>query len=404
MNFPFFIAKRYLFSKHTTGAVNIITGLSMLGVAVGAAAMIVVLSAFNGLETLIRGFYNTFDPDLKIELVEGKNLAFDEEIKHRIERTPHVENASFVLEEKALFRANKKEFIATLKGVDGNYLKVTDFENALLNGEFFPPNTDDDFAIVGMGVAYHLGISKINMKTSIEVFVPKVDASIANPMNAVSTQYIYPIGLFSIQPDFDVKYTIVPIRFVQGLVNTKEPRFSSIEIKGIENADIDQLQEDLQETLGADFKVLNRDEQQVSIYKVLKTEGLATYAILAFILMVSSFGILGANIMLVLDKKQDIKTLWAMGADDKSVRKIFFLEGLLTSLLGGIGGIVLGVLIIVLQITTGVVSLGDGYVVDAYPVELRFNDIALVLVTVVTLGFLVSVLSTRKLTKASIGG
>jgi len=375
----------------------------MLGVAVGAAAMIVVLSAFNGLESLIRGFYNTFDPDLKIELVEGKNLAFDDDIKHRIERTPQVESASFVLEEKALFRANNKEFIATLKGVDGNYLKVTDFENALLQGEFFPPKPDEDLAIVGMGVAYHLGISQINMNTAIEVFVPKADVSMANPMNAVNTQYIYPIGLFSIQPDFDVKYTIVPIQFVQKLVNTKEMRFSSIEVKCTDGGDVEQLKEDLQKTLGADFKVLNRDEQQVSIYKVLKTEGLATYAILAFILMVSSFGILGANIMLVLDKKQDIKTLWAMGADDKSVRKVFFLEGLLTSLLGGIGGIILGILIILLQITTGIISLGEGYVVDAYPVELHFNDITLVLVTVVMLGFLVSILSTRKLTKASIG-
>ncbi len=403
MNFPFFIARRYLFSKHTTGAVNIITGLSMLGVAVGAASMIVVLSAFNGLETLIRGFYNTFDPDLKIELAEGKNLTFDEEIKNRIERTPNVEYLSFVLEEKALLRSNGKEYIATLKGVDKNYLRVTDFENALLVGEFFPAQPEEDLAIVGYGVAYHLGISKINMNTAIEVFVPKANANVLDPSNAFSTQYIYPIGLFSIQPDFDAKYVIVPIEFVQGLVSSKEARFSSIEIKSTENSNVEQLQKDLQETLGTDFKVLNRDEQQVSIYKVLKTEGLATYAILAFILMVSSFGILGANIMLVLDKKQDIKTLWAMGADDNSVRKVFFLEGLLTSLLGGIGGVLLGILIIGLQITTGIVSLGDGYVVDAYPVELRFNDIALVLVTVVALGFLVSVLSTRKLSKASIG-
>ena len=403
MNFPFFIAKRYLFSKHTTGAVNIITGLSMLGVAVGAAAMIVVLSAFNGLETLIRGFYNTFDPDLKIELAEGKNLTFDEDIRNRIERTPHVDYLSFILEEKALLRANKKEYIATLKGVDKNYLRVTDFENALVVGEFFPAQPEEDLAIIGYGVAYHLGISKINMNTAIEVFVPKINASALDPANAVSAKFIYPIGLFSIQPDFDAKYVVVPIEFVQSLVNTKDSKFSSIELKATENADIEQLQKDLQETLGKDFKVLNRDQQQVSIYKVLKTEGLATYAILAFILMVSSFGILGANIMLVLDKKQDIKTLWAMGADDNSVRKIFFLEGLLTSLLGGIGGVILGVLIIVLQLFTGIVGLGEGYVVNAYPVELRFNDITLVLFTVIFLGFLVSVLSTRKLSKANIG-
>jgi lipoprotein-releasing system permease protein len=402
VNLPFFIAKRYLFSKHTTNAVNLITGISVLGVAVGAAAMIIVLSAFNGLETLIRGFYNTFDPDLKIELVEGKNTAFDDDIGRQIAQTPFVEAYSFILEEKALFRANDREFIATLKGVDKHYLKVTEFESALLHGEFFPSEPEEDLAILGSGVAYHMGISKINMSTVIEVFVPKANSSILDPMNAVNTRQIYPIGIFSIQPDFDVKYTIVPLQMVQQIVDFETPRFSSIEVKGVEGADIEKLQESLQVTLGKNFKVLNRDQQQVSIYKVLQTEGLATYLILAFILMVSSFGILGANIMLTLDKKEDIKTLWAMGADENLVRKIFFTEGLLTSLIGGIGGLLLGTLIVAIQIQTGIISLGEGYVVDAYPVELRLENFSLVLITVVVLGFLVSIISTRKLNKKSL--
>lgn len=402
MNLPFFIAKRYLFSKHTTNAVNLITGISVLGVAVGAAAMIIVLSAFNGLETLIRGFYNTFDPDLKIELVEGKNSAFENDLGKRIAETPFVESYSFILEEKALFRANDREFIATLKGVDKNYLRVTEFENALLHGEFFPSEPKEDLAILGSGVAYHMGISKINMNTVIEVFVPKANGSILDPTNAVNTRRIYPIGIFSIQPDFDVKYTMVPLQLVQQIVDIETPRFSSIEVKGTAGADLDELQESLQEALGSDFKVLNRDQQQVSIYKVLQTEGLATYLILAFILMVSSFGILGANIMLTLDKKEDIKTLWAVGADESLVRKIFFTEGLLTSFIGGIGGLLLGTSIVAIQKLTGVISLGEGYVVDAYPVELRLENFLLVLVTVVVLGFLVSIISTRKLNKKSL--
>ncbi|MCT4623264.1 MAG: FtsX-like permease family protein [Schleiferiaceae bacterium] len=402
MNFPFFIAKRYLFSRHTTNAVNIITGISVLGVAVGAAAMIIVLSAFNGLETLIRGFYNTFDPDFKIELAEGKNIPFDEEIRNEIIRIPHVENCSYVLEEKALLRANDREFIATLKGVDHHYLRVTDFEHALAHGEFFPSQPEEDLAILGSGVAYHLGISKINMNTLVEVFVPKADANILDPSQAVNTRIIYPIGIFSIQPDFDVKYTVVPINLVQQLVDISEPRFSSLEVKAGPEADLPLLEEELQQTLGNNFKVLNRDEQQVSIYKVLKTEGLATYLILAFILMVSSFGILGANIMLVLDKKEDIKTLWALGADEKLVRKIFFTEGILTSFVGGIGGLILGTLIVMLQKLTGIISLGDGYVVEAYPVELRWSDFSLVLITVVILGILVSVISTQKLKKKNL--
>lgn len=402
MNLSFFIAKRYLFSKHTTNAVNLITGISVLGVAVGAAAMIIVLSAFNGLETLIRGFYNTFDPDLKIELAEGKNSAFDDDLGKRIAQTPFVEAYAFILEEKALFRANDREFIATLKGVDKTYLKVTEFESALLHGEFFPSEPEEDLAILGSGVAYHMGISKINMNTVIEVFVPKANGSILNPTNAVNTRRIYPIGIFSIQPDFDVKYTMVPLRLVQQIVDIETPRFSSIEVKGTADANLDELQESLQETLGSAFKVLNRDQQQVSIYKVLQTEGLATYLILAFILMVSSFGILGANIMLTLDKKEDIKTLWAVGADESLVRKIFFTEGLLTSFIGGIGGLLLGTSIVAIQKLTGIISLGEGYAVEAYPVELRLENFLLVLVTVVALGFLVSVISTKKLNKKSL--
>lgn len=369
---------------------------------VGAAAMIIVLSAFNGLETLIRGFYNTFDPDLKIELVEGKNLAFDQELANSIAETPFVEAYSFILEEKALLRANNREFIATLKGVDKNYLRVTNFENALMHGEFFPSEPEEDLTILGAGVAYHLGISKINMKTVLEVFVPKADANILDPMQAVNTRRIFPIGIFSIQPDFDVKYTMVPISLVQEIVDAETPRFSSIEIKATPEGDIEELQESLSDRLGDDFKVLNRDQQQVSIYKVLKTEGLATYLILAFILMVSSFGILGANIMLTLDKKEDIKTLWAMGADETLTRKIFFTEGLLTSFIGGLGGIALGVLIVFIQKTTGFISLGEGYVVNAYPVELRLENFLLVLVTVVVLGFLVSIVSTRRLNKKNL--
>ena len=283
MNFPFFIAKRYLFSKQTTNAVNIITGVSMLGVAIGAAAMIVVLSAFNGLENLIRGFYNTTDPDFRIELVEGKTFFYSDSLQQSLNSVEGAEIFSFVLEEKALFRYQNKEFIATLKGVDENYLRVTDFENALIHGEFFTPDSDENLAIVGMGVAYHLGISRINMTDPVEIYVPKANADVFDPMNAVSNTVIFPIGLFSVQPDIDVKYVLVPLRFVQRLSDINKPRLSSIEVLMADNANRNEVQLNLENKLGDGFKVLNRDEQQMAIFKVLKTEGFATYLILAFI-------------------------------------------------------------------------------------------------------------------------
>lgn len=402
MNLPFFIARRYLFSRQTTNAVNIITGVSMLGVSIGAAAMIVVLSAFNGLENLIRSFYNTTDPDFRIELVEGKNFIYDEDLNTRIRDVQGVKDASYVLEEKALFRYQGKEFIATLKGVDAHYLEVTNFEDALVHGEFFVPGVDENLAIVGMGVAYHLGISRINMNDPIEIHMPRANASILDPMSAVSSELIYPMGLFSVQPDMDIKYVLVPLPFLQRMSDVKSSRLSSIEVSVVDAKDSKDIKERLQNTLGADFTVLDRDEQQMAIFKVLKTEGLATYLILAFIVLVSSFGILGSNTMLILDKKEDIKTLWAMGADDRLTRRIFFMEGLITSLLGGLGGIALGVIIVLVQQYFGLVGLGDGYVLDSYPVELRFDDFVLILATVVFLGLLVSVISTLKLKKKSL--
>ena len=371
----------------------------MTGVAVGAAAMIVVLSAFNGLENLIRSFYNTTDPDFRIELVEGKTFFYSDEFDQALASVEGVENFSYVLEEKALFRYHNKEYIATLKGVDENYLKVTDFENALVHGEFFAPDSDENLAIVGMGVAYHLGLSRINMTDPLEIYVPRANASVFDPMNAVNNSLIFPMGLFSVQPDIDVKYVLVPLPFVQRLSDTKNKRISSVEVLMHQNSDVDLVQERIREKVGDRFKILNRDEQQIAIFKVLKTEGFATYLILAFIVMVSSFGILGSNTMLILDKKEDIKTLWALGANDQMTRKIFFTEGLITSLVGGLGGLILGVLIVWVQKMFGLVGLGEGYVLDAYPVDLRLDDFFLVLGTVVALGLMVSFVSTFKLKK-----
>lgn len=396
MNFPFFIAKRYLFSRHTTNAVNILTGISLLGVAVGAAAMIVVLSGFNGLENLIRGFYNTFDPDLKAELVVGKTFKIDSTKINKIHALEPVNACSFILEEKALFRFQNKEFIATLKGVDENYLNVTHFEKGLVAGEFFPPGTDENLGILGMGVAYHLGISKINYQTAIELYVPRSDASITNPNNAISNYSFFPVGLFSVQPEFDVKYTIVPIDFARSLTNQPN-KASSIEIDLDSLAEVDEVKQEIQAILGENFNVLNRNEQQKEVFKVLQSEGFMTYLVLAFIVMIASFGILGSNTMLVIDKREDIKTLWHMGANEKLIKRIFFTEGIITSLLGGLSGITLGVLIVLAQQQWGLVSIGENYIVDAYPVTLKIDDLILVLSTVVILGLVSSAISTLRL-------
>lgn len=396
MNFPFFIAKRYLFSKHTTNAVNIITGVSLLGVAVGAAAMIIVLSGFNGLENLIRGFYNTFDPDVKIELVQGKNFEVDASLIDKINKVEGVRECAVVLEEKALFRYQDREFIATIKGVDEHYLEVTNFEKGLVAGEFFPPNETENIGILGAGIAYHLGISKVNYQNPVELYVPKSDASILDPNGAISQHMLYPIGLFSVQPEFDLKYAIVPLRYAQSLTHL-EGHASLLELDLNETADQKEVFGQLENILGEGFEILDRDAQNKDVFKVLKTEGLATYLVLAFIILIASFGILGSNTMLVLDKREDIKTLWHLGASEKHVKRIFFTEGILTSFIGGVIGVGLGIGIVLAQQQFGLVSLGEGYVVNAYPVELRFQDFFLVISTVFGLGLLSSLISVWRL-------
>jgi lipoprotein-releasing system permease protein len=396
VNLPFYIARRYFVAKKSTNAVNLITAISILGVTVGTAAMIAVLSGFNGLENLIRSFYNTFDPDLKIEATTGKFLAGDSTAFSALADLPEVDAYCLVLEDKALMQFRDKEYIATIKGVDRQYSSVTDFTETINRGNYFGRMTDE-VGVVGIGVAYYLNLVRLDFVDPLRVYVPMDNYKVGlDPTQSVNMEPLYPVGIFSVQPDYDIKYVVTPINYAQKLFN-KQNTYSSVEVKLSGYIDIDDAKEKVSSVLGPDYKVLDRNEQQATIFRVIKIEGLATFLILAFILTIASFGILGSLIMLILEKKEDIHTLRSLGLNLQRIKRIFLTEGLIISSTGCLLGVALGVALIVLQQQFGLISLGQGYAMDAYPVALQLGDVVNVFLTVMAIGSLVSWLAVRRL-------
>lgn len=363
---------------------------------VGTAAMIAVFSGFNGLESLIRSFYDTFDPDLKIEAVEGKFLPDEADNFAFLAEWPEVESYSQVLEDKALLQFRDKEFIATIKGVDKNYSTVTRFEETLNRGEYFG-DMEENVGVVGIGVAYHLNLLRLDFADPISIYVPRSDYQLSfDPAQSVNSKLLYPMGIFSVQPDYDVKYVVTPLFFAQDLF-AKGPILSAIEIKLLPKADVEAIKEKLKSAVGDRYKVLDRNAQQATIFRVIKVEGLATFLILAFILTIASFGILGSLIMLILEKRHDIHTLRSLGLTTQRIKRIFLNEGLLISTAGCGLGVLLGVGLVLAQQHFSLISLGQGYAMDAYPVELRFWDVLRVFLTVMAIGSIVSWLAVRRL-------
>jgi len=393
VNVSFFIARRYLFSKKKTNAVNLITAISIFGVAVGTAAMIVVLSAFNGMEGLIRSFYSQFDPDVKIEIVKGKTFeesSVDFEALYAVEG---VEQIAKILEEKVLLQYREKEYIATVKGVDSLFAKVTHFEESIRIGRPFSYTGRDAVAVMGSGVAYHLSLNSPLDQNLITAFVPRPGTQ--DPLNAFTEERFNPVGTFSVQPEYNDKYVITPLSFAQKLLRSPTA-LSSLELKLTPGMDPKKVQAQLREIMGDNYTVKNRDEQQAVLFKVMQSEGLITYFVLSFIMAIASFSILGSLTMLILEKREDLKTLKSFGATGPFLRRIFFIEG---SLITGMGlglGMVLGIGIYLLQKHVGLIILGQGYVVDAYPVQLFGADVLQVTLTVMVIGLGITTVAVRK--------
>lgn len=391
MNLPLQFAYRYLISKKSSNAINIISWVSVLGMLVGSLGLILVLSVFNGFEGLVISLYNSFNPDFTITAKVGKSFTPDSLQLIELKKLSGIRAVSEVVEENALLTYNDRQYIATVKGVEPNYGSLTGIDSTMYYGDFNLKNGEEDFAIVGLGVEQALGINYNDPFGFLTVYIPRKDKTVSiNPEDAFNRGPIKPTGSFAIQAEFDSKYVFVPLSFARWLTDY-DKQVSYLEVAAEKGADQFQLQEDIEQLLGPGFEVRNRLQQNSVLYKVMRTEKWAVYAILTFILIVAAFNIVGSLSMLVIEKKKDIAILKTMGADESLIRKIFLLEGTLLSLIGCCGGFLLAAIIIVVQHKFEVLKIGGGsFVIDAYPVQMKAGDFILVFTTVLSIGLLAS--------------
>lgn len=400
MKLSLYIARRYLFAKKSRNAINVISSISVAGVTVGTMALIIVLSVFNGLETLVRSIFNTFDPDLKITAQAGKTFIPDSAKLVLLSRINGVECFSGCVEENALLRYGEKQYIATIKGVDDNYALVTDIDSAMWDGEFIlRSSTGRNLAVPGIGIANYLGL-RVNFVEPLNIYVPKRTGSAdLDPENAFLRNFIFPSGIFQVEQEFDSKYVFLPISFARELLEYKN-EVTSLEIKFNTNSPENVIEKDVKKLFGKGFIVQNKFEQQEIFYKVMRSERLAIYMILTLILIIASFSIIGSLTMLIIEKKRDIEILKSLGADNTLIRKIFIFEGWLISIIGAISGIILGFLICWIQQRYGLVKLqSESLVMDSYPVVMKIRDFVVVPATVLLIGFWAAWYPVRYLTK-----
>ncbi len=401
MSFPFYIARRYLISKKSTNVINLITGISIFGVTIGTMALIIVLSVFNGLDDLIKSLFGTFDPEIKISLAEGKRFNTSGDIRfEEVKKLKGIRAYSEVIEENALLRYSGNEYIATIKGVDKNYHHSSGIDTMLIEGQSYLGKKDNNFALVGYVIATELGIG-LNFIDPLVLYVPRhTNSKSMNLENSTNRKIIYPSGIFSVQQEIDSRFVIVPIDFARDLFDLNI-EISAIEIALNPDADTEETIGQIKAVLGSQFLVKNRFEQQELIYKTIQSEKLMGFLILAFILVVASFNIIGSLTMLVIDKKKDIETFRSLGANFKSIRQIFLLEGWLISVTGALLGIILGILFCLLQQKFGLIKLqgGGAFIIDSYPVLLQTADVVAVFGTVLLIGFIAAWYPVRYITK-----
>jgi len=400
MNFPLFISKRYLVAKKSKNAINIISMISIVGVTVGTAALIVVLSVFNGFDGVIKSMYNSFDPDLKLTPASGKVFSINDERLQKIREHEAVYDIAESLEDNALLRYDEQQYPAIVKGVSDNFSDISGVDTMLVVGDFILKHKNNPYAIVGQGVAHFLSLN-INYIDPLVIYVLKRDAKVSmNPEQILNRNYIFPSAVFGIQQEFDTKYVLVPLDFARDLFDYPN-ELSAFEIKLKSGYNLKQVQNEITEIAGADYQVQNRYQQHETFYKIMKSEKFYIFLILTFILIIASFNIVGSLTMLIIEKKEDIATFRSLGADLKTIRNIFFTEGWLITIVGAVLGLILGGFICWLQIKFGFVRLqGAGsFIIDAYPVKLIWTDFAIILITVAFIGYMAAWYPVRYITK-----
>lgn len=400
MNLPLFFAGRYLVSKKSRNVINLISGISVAGITIGTMALIIVLSVFNGLESLIRSLFNSFDPDLRITLVEGKTFSPDQPGLLQVAQHPSVAVFSEVLEENALIDYRGRQVIVTIRGVSSNYNELTGIDSLITDGSFTLYDAGIPTGIIGYELAAQLSVG-LNFFDPMYVYVPRKSKTLAlNPASAFSREYIYPRGIFSVQQEYDAKYVIVPIAFAQELLET-ENRVTSIDLRISGGQDPAKVRKELEELIAPTYQIQTRDEQHAAFYQVMASEKWAIFLILGFILIVASFNTISSLTLLVLEKKKDMHLLQALGALPGIIRRIFLAEGLLITGVGVLSGLFLGALFSWVQMQFGLIRFpSDGsFITNVYPLKMEAPDFLMVALMVALIGWIASVIPVRLLGK-----
>ncbi len=395
MNFPLYIARRYVLSLSKNNAINIITGIASLGIVVSSMALFIVLSVFSGLKVFSLSFSNSFDPDLKVAPKTGKTLTISPQQWQKINQIEGVEACSRIIEERVLFMFNEKEHVTQIKGIDSIYPQVNNIGKMMFNGQWLEPNTYQ--CVTGYGVAQKLSVGLFDYNNMLEVYAPRPGkGAIENPEEAFNKATLIPIGIYAVSEELDGKYVFADLGLVQELLQYPNDRVSGVELKLRPGADENTVSESIQKILGGNPEVRNRARQNDSLYRMLNTENLAVYLIFTLVIIVALFNLVGALIMMILDKKANLKTLLSLGTEIGNLRKIFLLQGTMLSIGGGIVGLLLGIGVVYIQQKFQLVMITSSL---AYPVVFEWKNAAIVLVTIIALGILASLIAATRVSR-----
>lgn len=404
MNFPFFIARRYVFSKKSTNAINVISAISVVGVAVGTMALVIVLSVFNGFHDLVASFFTNFDPQIELVPTQGKTAPADDPLLDQIRKMPEVSVHTDVLEDQGLAVYGDRQQMVTVMGVDENFTQLTNISDILYgDGEFSLQAANLFYAIPGIRLAQDMGLGA-RFEGYLKLYAPVRRGQItelADPSEGfVVDSLISPGVVFAVnQAKYDRDRVICSIGFARRLFD-QDGMLSSLQIRLKPGSDLGAVKKQMREIVGSKYRVLDRFEQQSDTFNIMQIEKVLAYVFLTFILMVACFNIISSLSMLIIDKKADVATLRNLGATDKQIRSIFLFEGRIISAIGAVVGILLGLLLCWLQQEFGLVHMGDSagsFVVNAYPVSVHYDDVAIVFVTVLLIGWAAAWIPTRKL-------
>ena len=384
MNFPLYIAKRYLFSKSSNNAINIITGIATVGVIVSAIALFIVLSVFSGLKSFSLDFIRVSDPDLKISSVKGKSFLFTDSVSTILQNNK-IAHFTKVVEEKAFFNYKEKQHIATIKGVDANYLLVNNIDTAVYIGDWIDKELVNS-AVIGNGVSSILSLGTYDFEEPLKAYVPKPGKGyINNPKNAFNQVNLQPTGIFKLTEELDVKFVFSHLIVAQQLLKYESNRITGIEIKLAKDTDEDEVILYLKNELGSSFKVETREQLNAVFYKMINVENIVSYLVFTLILIIALFNVIGAIVMMILDKRENLKTLFSVGATIKEIRRIFVLQGFLLTFFGLFIGLSLAIVAVLLQKKFGLFMITTNL---AYPVEFKMINVIIVFLTITILGFI----------------